>query len=120
MHICLEKQIKDDSLKNFYVRKIKLMKIKTKAHARIDDINETIEKLLQERKKITEELTKELVAWLMKKDALSHDYDTLIGGILSVLTVIECNDDVSKSQKEAWKKDGTKAIKEKTQTKKIS
>lgn len=89
------------------------MKNKTKTHNQIDDINITIEKLLQERKKLTEDLTKDLVTWLMKKNALAHDYDTLIGGIISVLTVIESNDGSSIAQRESWKKEGSKIAKEK-------
>ncbi len=94
------------------------MKIKTKAHNRIDDINESIEKLLQERQCITENLTKDLVTWLMKKDALKHDYDTLIGGISSVLTVIESNDEAALKQNALWKSEGSKSRKEKLSSKK--
>ena len=96
------------------------MKIKKKVHNRIDDINVTIEKLLQERNQLTEDLTKDLVTWLMKKNALAHDYDTLIGGIISVLTVIESNDGTSISQKEIWKKEGSKIAKEKKSLQKIA
>ena len=96
------------------------MKIKTKAHSRLDDINEAIEKLLQERKKITENMTQDLVNWLMKKEDLVHDYDTLVGGFLSILTVIQRNDDASKEQLEIWKKEGTKETKGQRSRKKIS
>jgi hypothetical protein len=89
------------------------MKSKAKTHNRIEDINQSIEKLLQERNQLTEDLTKDLVTWLMKKNALAHDYDTLIGGIISVLTVIETNDGASIAQKEIWKKEGSKIAKEK-------
>ena len=89
------------------------MKSKAKTHNRIEDINQSIEKLLQERNQLTENLTKDLVTWLMKKNALAHDYDTLIGGILSVLTLIESNDNASIAQKETWKKEGAKIAKEK-------
>jgi len=94
------------------------MKTKTKAHSRIDDINESIEKLLQERQRITEHLTKGLVTWLMKKDALKHDYDTLIGGISSVLTVIESTDEAANEQNALWKIEGSKSRKEKLASKK--
>ncbi len=94
------------------------MKIKTKAHNRIDDINESIEKLLQERQCITENLTKDLVTWLMKKDALKHDYETLIGGISSVLTVIDCRDEAANKQNALWKIEGSKSRKEKLSSKK--
>lgn len=56
----------------------------------------------------------------MKKNALAHDYDTLIGGIISVLTVIESNDGTSISQKEIWKKEGSNIAKEKKSLQKIA
>ena len=96
------------------------MGIKTNAHSRIDDINDSIEKLVQERKKITEELSKDLVNWFMKKDALKHDYDTLIGGISSILAVLESNNEDSKLQHEIWKREGLKIKKEKVVTKKVN
>ncbi len=95
------------------------MGIKTKAHSRIDDINDSIEKLVQERQKITEELSKDLVNWLMKKDALKHDYDTLIGGISYILGALESNNEDSKLQHEVWKREGLK-IKKKLVTKKVN
>jgi uncharacterized protein YutE (UPF0331/DUF86 family) len=84
------------------------MKIKKKAKGRINAINDTIEKLLVERQKITEEITKDLVNWLILKNALVHDYDTLVGGIFSVITMIEQNDDDANVQKERWKQVGSK------------
>ena len=90
------------------IRKKNLMKSQKKEQNRIAVINTTIETLLNERKEITESLTKELVNWLMKKNALLHDYDTLIGGISSVLKIIEKNDDEAIAQKELWKRDGSK------------
>ena len=96
------------------------MGIKSKAHSRIDDINDSIEKLIQERQKITEELSKDLVNWLIKKDALRHDYDTIIGGISSILGILESNNEDSKLQHEIWKREGLKIKKEKVVTKKVN
>ena len=89
------------------------MSVKSKSHSRIDDINDSIEKLIQERQKITEGLSKDLVNWLMRKDALKHDYDTLIGGISSILGTLESNNEDSKQQHDVWKREGLKIKKDK-------
>lgn len=85
------------------------MKIKKNEQGRIEAINQEIETLLHERQKITEALTQNFVNWLMKKNALAHDYETLVGGIASILSVIERNDAEATVQKEIWKQAGSKS-----------
>lgn len=94
------------------------MKIKSKVHNRIEDINESIEKLLNERKKLVEEMTHSFTEWLIEKNALKHDQEALKGAILSVLSVLENVDDESQKQKELWKKEAQKDTKEKKSSKK--
>lgn len=95
------------------------MKTKSKVHTRIEDINESIEKLLNERKKLVEEMTHSFTEWLIEKNALKHDQETLKGAILSILSVLENADEESQKQKEVWKREAQKESKEKKSTKKM-
>jgi hypothetical protein len=73
---------------------------------KIESLANQIEKLKQEHALLTESLAVEITKLLNKKNALSHDFETLIGGIVSVIDTLKKDDEAALSQKQLWKKNG--------------
>ncbi len=84
----------------------------SKRAKRIEDINKNIERLAQERDQIQNTMTQELVAILIKKNALTHDFETLKGGILNVVDVLNRTDKEAHDQKNKWRESLHKKTKE--------
>jgi hypothetical protein len=78
----------------------------TKTLLRIETITTQIEKLNQERAHLTETLNGEITNLLKQKNALSFDFETLVGGLLSIIDVLKKEDETTLNQKQTWKKDG--------------
>lgn len=86
--------------------------------SRIDMLNTQIEKLKIKKQQLTNDLSNEVIVLLKQRNALSYDFETLIGGLLSVLDTLKNNDDASINQKQIWKKNGGSHFRSTKRTKK--
>jgi hypothetical protein len=75
----------------------------TNKEKRIEELNKNIERLIHERDTIQNKMTQELVTLLMKKNVLAHDFETLKGGLLSVVDILNRTDTEAEEQKDKWK-----------------
>ena len=86
--------------------------------SKIKKITTQIQDLETERKKLQETLSQNLLDLLIKNNALSYDFETLAGGILTVLKTLSKKDKDKNSdnpenkkqqemQQEIWKKEGS-------------
>jgi hypothetical protein len=81
--------------------------------SKIKRITTQIQDLETERKKLQENLSQNLLDLLIKNNALSYDFETLAGGILTVLNTLSKKDKDNpeglkkqEMQQEIWKKEG--------------
>jgi hypothetical protein len=87
---------------------------KSETLKKIEHIESQIAKLKEEHALLKESLMGEIIKLLHQKHALSHDFETLVGGIISVIDTLKKenknNDDENnnniENQKQIWKKIG--------------
>lgn len=73
---------------------------------KIEKLNAQIQKLENDKKILKENLKKSLLKMVDDDFILNCDFETLVGGILSVKTMINEHSEASKKVKENWKKEG--------------
>ena len=73
---------------------------------KIESLASQIEKMSQEKTLLKESLSVEITKLLNQKNAMSHDFETLVGGIISVIDTLKKDDRDSTDQKQNWKKVG--------------
>ncbi len=73
---------------------------------KLTKINAHIQELEKERKVIREKLNHTLLELINKNSFTDIDFETLMGGILSIQKTIMMDDAQSNKQKEVWKKEG--------------
>ena len=61
----------------------------------------------QEKSLLIESLNGEIIKLLNQKNALSHDFETLIGGIIYVIDSLKKDDPESNQNQQIWKKTGS-------------
>lgn len=69
-------------------------------------INAHIHELEQERKVIRDKLNHTLLELITQKEFFEIDFETLIGGILSIKKTFYNDDESSNKTKSLWKKEG--------------
>ena len=93
--------------------------------SKIKKITTKIQDLETERKKLQETLSQNLLDLLIKNNALIYDFETLTGGILTVLKTLSKKDKDSDNtenkkqqemQQEIWKKEGILYLAQKRKT----
>lgn len=77
---------------------------------KIESIDQQIAKLEAERAEIKAALPQLLLEVLVKKNALQHDFETLVGGIIHTLNTLTQKDDVAQKTHQLWKKEGVKFL----------
>lgn len=73
---------------------------------KLEKLNAHIQKLEHEKKVLTENLKKYLLNILNDDFILKCDFETLVGGMLSVKATLNENLESSKKVKEGWKREG--------------
>ncbi len=73
---------------------------------KLEKLNAQIQKLEHEKKVLTENLKKSLLNILNDDFIISYDFETLVGGMLSVKAILNESTEASKKVKESWKKEG--------------
>ena len=81
--------------------------------SKIKEITTKIQDLEGELKKFKETLSQDLLSLLTKNNAFSYDFETLTGGILSVLKTLSKSNDENQKQLELWKKEGASSLNQK-------
>lgn len=76
------------------------------ARLKIEKITTTMLELEREREALTEKLKQNILNILDDDLLLTNDYDTLIGGLLSLQHVLKQDDADSKKRHDLWKKEG--------------
>ena len=78
---------------------------------RIAEISNQIEKLSNEQSllkaRLKESLSHDIMKLLNQKNALNYDFETLVGGILSVIDTLKKEDSDAIQHKNNWKKMGS-------------
>ena len=80
----------------------------TNASKKRDEIVQKIEDLKIQQKKIEDELLSEWLSLLPHTGALGVDMPTLLGGLLSVIDIIQRNASTSDTQLKEWQQTGQK------------
>lgn len=71
-----------------------------------ESLSSQIEKMSQEHALLKESLYVEITKLLNQKNAMRHDFETLVGGIICVIDTLKKDDKDSTHQKQNWKKAG--------------
>ncbi len=74
---------------------------------KIESLASQIEKMSQEHNLLKESLSLEITKLLNQKNAMRHDFETLVGGIIFVIETLKKDDKDSTHQKQNWKKFGS-------------
>lgn len=69
-------------------------------------INAQIMELESERNSLKDNLNKTILDLLNQQSTLTTDFETLIGGIITIQKTLPKNDEASQKQKEVWKNEG--------------
>ena len=77
---------------------------------KIELIDQHIAKLEAERAEIKAALPQLLLDVLIKKNALQHDFETLVGGLIHTLHTLTQNDEGAQKMHHLWKKEGLKFL----------
>jgi hypothetical protein len=74
---------------------------------KLEKINAQIIKLEQEKKELRDTIKQNILNFLDEKILLNVDFETLVGGMLNLQKTLLDSSDISKKQKEIWKKEGS-------------
>ena len=77
---------------------------------KIESIDQQIAKLEEERAHIKAALPQLLLDVLVNKNALHHDFETLVGGMIHTLNTLTQKDESAHTTQQCWKKEGARFL----------